>query len=119
MYGVVLECAYGKEFNSVISLNFHGSSEYSELPTMVFTTGISLTVDLPLAVKFVKGSIKQRFFRSINNPKCYRKSAPIIGFETSATIKGHCKVRLNLKSSASNLVPNVAILVPFAAYKTK
>ncbi|GBL58553.1 hypothetical protein AVEN_148642-1 [Araneus ventricosus] len=86
---------------------------------MVFTTGISLTVDLPLAVKFVKGSIKQRFFRSINKPKCCRKSAPMISFVTSATINGHCKVRLNPKPSDSNLVPNVAILVPLAAYKTK
>ncbi|GBM86785.1 hypothetical protein AVEN_203260-1 [Araneus ventricosus] len=71
------------------------------------------------AVRLVKESIKQRFFRSTNKPKYCRKSAPIIGFLTFATINGHCKVRLNLKSSDNYLVSNVAILVPSAAYKTK
>ena len=43
----------------------------------------------PLTVKVVTGSTSRQFLTSTNKEKCLRKSAPIIGFGTSAITKIH------------------------------
>ena len=54
---------------------------------------------------------------STSNPKCRRKSAPTIGFWTSATINIHCKLRRRPRLRVIERVPYVEIGVSLTAIR--
>lgn len=53
--------------------------------------------------------------KSTSSSKCFKKSAPIMGWEMSAMMKGQEKLRRRPRSSFISFWPYVLIEVPFAA----
>ncbi|GBL85813.1 hypothetical protein AVEN_251541-1 [Araneus ventricosus] len=62
-------------------------------------------LSVPLTNREVRPSRSLLFLTSIRNSKRSRKSAPMIGSETSATKNDQMKLRLRPKSSSSLMVP--------------
>lgn len=62
-------------------------------------------------------SINFLFLRSTTKPYLYKKSPPIMGRLTEATINSCTKFLRNPKSNFNNCDPYVFIVVPFAATK--
>lgn len=73
-------------------------------------------VTSPIAEILVNLSVRHFRFISTNRSYLIKKSAPRIGLETFAIVKFHGKLRLRPKLRISDLLPNVSIIVLFAAY---
>lgn len=86
---------------------------------ITFIVGMLVNITLPKVVKPVSTSIKRLFFRSISKPKWEIKSAPRIGFATSAIMKFHGKFLLKPTFKEIAVEPYVPMILPFAAVKSK
>lgn len=64
----------------------------------------------------VTRSVRHLLRRSTSNAKCSSMSAPMMGYDTSATINDHLKARRNPRSMVTCCPPYVLIGVPLAAY---
>lgn len=84
---------------------------------MSVSVGILAKPISPTAYKNVVRSIKRAPFKSTINPKCSKKSAPIIGIEISVITNVHENSRRKPRLMLSVFVPNMLIGVLFAAYK--
>ena len=74
---------------------------------------------IPWMFSRVRESTRHLCLTSTRIPKCRRKSAPRIGFCTSARMKIHRNVRRNPRSNVCDRVPYVAIGVRLTAWRLK
>lgn len=72
----------------VISGNSDNIPAYGWLSCIVLIVMLEHSIVEHRLVNLVKLSINLLLFKSTSNPKCFSKSAPIIGFVTSAITNG-------------------------------
>lgn len=95
--------------------SFKRSANVLLLKAKSFGDTMSTLAMLAFVVILVTGSMSRLLRTSSNKPYRFKKSAPIIGWLTAASIKVCAKVLRKPKETCKSLTPYVAIDVPFAA----
>ena len=81
--------------------------------------GVDTLEEIPWIVRWVWASTRRQWVMSTRRWKWARKSAPRMGFSTSATTNTNRKVRRSPRSTLRERVPWVAKGVPLTAWRVK
>lgn len=99
--------------------NFFNSVWYFVLPLYALIPCDGVLDTVPLVDNFVFWSTRRAFLISTTSPKKWRKSAPIIGLFTAATMNDQLNVRRSPRSNEIIFSSYVLIVEPFAANNEK